>query len=132
MPEWLMLLNIEGTLGRCSDSDFSETARSDPGHCEAGRHGVRLRGLLAEVRGGPTHDLPEGPAERAEAGEADGEADVGHAAVGVTEQGHGPFHPPTLQVAVGRLAEGRPEVRMKWASETSAIRASAGMFSGRP
>src|SRR5215204_7112464 len=104
MPEWLMLLNMAGTLGRCLDSHFSETARSDPGHGEAGRHGVRLRGLLAEGRRRPTHDLPEGTAERAEAGEADGEADVGHAAVGVAEQGHRPFRPPTLQVAVGRLA----------------------------
>src|SRR5919106_286449 len=109
MPEWLMLLNMEGTLGRYSDSDFSETARSDPGHGEAGRHRVRLRRLLAEARRRSTHGVSEGTAERADAGETDGEADIGHAAVGVAEQGHGPFHPPALQVAVGRLAEGGPE-----------------------
>src|ERR671918_317856 len=65
MPEWLMLLNMEGTLGRYSDSDFSETARSDPGHGEAGRHRVRLRRLLAEARprstrdGSPQRPLPK-------------------------------------------------------------------------
>src|ERR671919_229569 len=121
MPEWLMLLNMEGTLGRYSDSDFSETARSDPGHGEAGRHRVRLRRLLAEARRRSTHGVSEGTAERADAGETDGEADIGHAAsTGCaprsTREGSPqrplpkPRHPPTgawLRLGYGSQLGGR-------------------------
>src|SRR5262249_12865205 len=50
-------------------------------------------------------DLPERPAEGPEAGEADVEADVGDAAVGLPQQEHRALYPPPLQVAVRRLAE---------------------------
>src|SRR4029453_7421175 len=103
MPEWLMLLNMPATLRRHGLRAFSETARSRPAHGEAVRHRAGLRGLSAEGRRGPAHDVRERAAERAEAGEADRPADVGHAALGVAEQGQGPLPPPALQVAVGRL-----------------------------
>ena len=44
-----------------------------------------------------------------EAGEADVEADLGDAAVGLAQQEHRPLDPAALQVAVRRLAERRPE-----------------------
>jgi len=53
------------------------------------------------------HDVVEGAAERAKAREPDVEADVGDAAVGLAEQEHRALDPPPLQVAVGRLPEGR-------------------------
>src|SRR5436309_1408025 len=64
-------------LGGVGGARFSETARSRPGHREARRHGVHLAappvgtGRLAD-------DLAERPAERAQAGEAHVEADVGY------------------------------------------------------
>jgi hypothetical protein len=54
-------------------------------------------------------DRPEGPAERSEAREADVEADVRDAALGLAEEEHRPLNAPALQVAVGRLAEDRAE-----------------------
>src|SRR6476620_2280938 len=54
-------------------------------------------------------DLPEHPAERPQAGEADVEADVGHAAVGLAEQEHRALDPPPLQIAVRCLSEHTPE-----------------------
>ena len=88
---------------------FSKTARSRPGHREAGRHGGDVgRGRGRRVGDSPTI-VAERAAERAEAAEADVEADVGDAAVGLAQQEHRPLDPPALQVAVRRLAEGRPE-----------------------
>jgi hypothetical protein len=55
------------------------------------------------------HDREERAGERAEAGEADVQADVGHAAVGLAQKEHGAFEPAALQVAVRRLAEGGAE-----------------------
>jgi hypothetical protein len=55
----------------------------------------------------------ERPAEGAQAGEADIEADVGHAAVGGTQEEHRPFDTAALQVAMRRFAERR----MKRATE---------------
>ena len=54
----------------------------------------------------------EGAAERAEAVEADVEADIGDAAIGRSQQEHRALDAPALQVAVRRLAEGVAEVRI--------------------
>jgi hypothetical protein len=51
----------------------------------------------------------ERPAERAQAGEADFEADVGHAVVGCAQEEHRPFDAAALQVAMRRFAERRAE-----------------------
>ena len=48
-------------------------------------------------------NLPEGSAERPEAGETDSEADVGDSAVSLTQEKHRALDPPPLQVAMGRL-----------------------------
>src|SRR5947209_19047347 len=87
---------------------FSKTARSGPGHGEAGRGGLDLS-LLAVQRRGLAGDLGEGAAEGAEAVEADLQADVGDAAIGFAQQEHGPLDASALQVAVRRLAESRAE-----------------------
>jgi hypothetical protein len=50
-------------------------------------------------------DRTEGSAERAETGEADSEAHVGDAAIGLAQQEHRALHAPSLQVAVRGLAE---------------------------
>ena len=55
------------------------------------------------------HDLPERAAEGPQAVEADIEADVGHAAVGLAQPEHRAFDSPPLQVAVRRLTENGPE-----------------------
>jgi hypothetical protein len=49
----------------------------------------------------------ERPAEGAQAGEADIEANVGHAAVAGTKEEHRPFDAAALQVAMRRFAERR-------------------------
>src|SRR3954451_14050871 len=87
---------------------FSKTARSRPGHREAVRNGLRLGARAVRARR-LADDLAEGPAERAEAAEADVEADVGDAAIGLDEQEHRPLDAPALEVAVRRLAEGGAE-----------------------
>src|SRR2546430_1706553 len=86
-------------------SRFSETARSRPGPGEARGDGSQVRGLLPVLRGGFTDDAPEGPAEAAEAAEADIEADLTHAGVGLPQEEHRSLHAAALQVAMGRLAE---------------------------
>src|SRR5437879_6515701 len=69
----------------------------------------------AVVRWRLSDDLPERAAEGPRAGEADVEADVGDAAVGLAQQEHRALHPPPLQVTVRRLpedgAEATDEVR---------------------
>src|SRR5881396_435941 len=87
---------------------FSKTARPGPGHGEARRHGFD-DGALTVGSGRFADDLAEGAAEGAEAVEADIEADVGHAAVGLAQQEHGALDAPALEVAVGSLAEGGVE-----------------------
>ena len=61
-------------------------------------------------------DLPERAAEGPQAGEADIEADVGDAAVGLAQEEHRALDPPPLQVTVRRLpedgAEAADEVRL--------------------
>src|SRR5436853_6616751 len=84
---------------------FSKTARPSPGHREARRYGPYL-GAVAIVRRRLAHDVAEGPTEGTQAGEADVEADVGHAAVRLAQQEHRALYSPPLQVAVRRRAKG--------------------------
>src|SRR5699024_5791322 len=50
-------------------------------------------------------DVVEGTAERAQTGEPDIQADVGHAALRRAEQEHRPLDPTALEIAVRCLAE---------------------------
>src|SRR3712207_5616494 len=86
---------------------FSKTAWSRPRL----RHAVRAP---AEVGRPPAvggrrgaDDLAEDPAERAEAVEADLQADLGDAQVRLAKEEHRPLHATALQVSMRRLAEGR-------------------------
>src|ERR1700712_1699724 len=102
------MLSMAVTLVAPTAVGFSETARSRPCHGEAVRHVVRdAPPAIAGRR--LADDGAEGPAERPEAREADVEADLGHAAVGLPEQEQRALHAPALQVAVRRLAEGVAE-----------------------
>jgi hypothetical protein len=56
-----------------------------------------------------TNDPGEGAAEGAEACEADIEADIGHASLGLAEQEHRALDPPSLEVPMRRLAENAAE-----------------------
>src|SRR2546426_2240204 len=86
------------TLADLECGGFSETARSGPGHREA-RRDRRSRPAPA-VRGRRlVDDLVERSAERAEAGETDLHADVGHAPVGPAEEEHRALDATALQVA---------------------------------
>src|SRR4051812_5307655 len=101
--------SMDRTLRPARRGRYSETARSRPGHRAAGRHVLvpgRPRSLAIPGRG-RADDLPERPAERAEADEPDVEADLRDAAIGLPQQEHRPLHPPPLEVAVRRLAERR-------------------------
>ena len=64
----------------------------------------------AVARGRLADDRPKRAAERAEAVEADVEADLGHRPIGLAQQLHRPLDAATLQVPVRRLAECRPEL----------------------
>jgi hypothetical protein len=77
--------------------------------------GIRARsdaGRMGRPVGGRRE--PEGPAEgrgeRPYAAQPDREADVGHGAVGVAQQGSGALHPAGEQVLVRGLAEGPAEL----------------------
>src|SRR5258708_354908 len=78
--------------------------RSGVRHLDAVGHADRPMTAAVARRRLPD-ELPERPAEGPEAGEADVEADVGDAAVGLPQQEHRALYPPPLQVAVRRLAE---------------------------
>src|SRR5438105_11233960 len=78
---------------------FSKTARSHIGHGEAGR-GDHDLGPLAVVGRVQADDVAEGPAESAQAGEPNVQADVGDLAVGLAEHEHRPLDSSPLQVAV--------------------------------
>src|SRR4029077_16361818 len=98
------------TLAALSAAVFSETARSRPRHREAGGNRARRRRAapaIGERR--LADDLAERAAERAEAGEADVEADVGDAAVALAQEEHRAFDPAALEVAMRGLAERRAE-----------------------
>src|SRR5215210_5996151 len=91
------------TLARGALTRISKTARSGPGLREAGRHRAKVGGVEAVPRGRLAHDLPEGPPEAAEAREADLQADLAHAELGLPEQEHRPLDPPALEIAVRGL-----------------------------
>jgi hypothetical protein len=86
-----------------------EPRRHAAGHARAhGRPGRRHGALAVGGRRCPD-DVLERAAERAEAREADVEADLAHGPVGLAQERHRPLDPPALQVAVRRLAERRAE-----------------------
>src|SRR5712692_3609778 len=91
-------------LGAVAHPCFSKTARSHPAHREASRdrHGASARAVrdrrLAD-------DVMESPAERAQAAEADVEADISHAALGFAQKEHRALDAAALEVAVWRFAK---------------------------
>src|SRR5215210_7039084 len=85
---------------------FSKTARSRPRLRKAGRDGSEVGGTPPIGGRRLADDVRECPAESPEAREANVEADLGHAAVGLPEQEHRSLDPAALQVAVRRLAKG--------------------------
>src|SRR5690242_7915747 len=99
---------MSGTLDACAPLGFSKTAGSRPRHSEAGRRTVGC-GALAVLRRRTTDDLPKRPAERAEAREADVEANLGDGAVALAQHEHRALDAAALQVAVRRLAKRRPK-----------------------
>src|SRR4051794_33539750 len=109
MAEWVIASNMGATLSPIGPGCFSETARSHPLHHEAAGDRRRARRGAAVLGGRLANDRPKGPAERAQAAEADVERDLGHARVGLAQQRHGPLDAPPLQVAVRGLAERRAE-----------------------
>src|SRR5438132_12448043 len=96
-------LKLDPTLDDISGFGFSKTARSGPGHREAGRDGDD-RPALTVPGWWLADDVAKDPAEGAQAREPHIQADVRHAPVGRAQQAHGSFDPPALQVAVRRLA----------------------------
>src|ERR687894_2094405 len=91
---------------------FSQRARwpVPEARVAAGHAGTDRRpgcGLLALAVGARRRadDVAKRAAERAEAREADGEADLRHGRVGLAQERHRPFQAAPLQVAVRRLAE---------------------------
>src|SRR4051812_16330047 len=116
MKVWLIRLIMGATLVARGAARFSETAlsgRPHPGHRPARRYpqGGAVPGEPRPVRRRRlAHDVAERPAERAEAVEADVEADLGHGRVGLAQQLHRALNPTALEVAVRRLAERRPEL----------------------
>src|SRR3954452_14178640 len=107
MAEWVMVV-MDAKLDRACVDVFSETARSRLRPREAARDRLDRR-VAPVLRRRAPDDLAERPAERPEAREADVEADLGDAAVGLAQQEHRPLDAPALQVAVRRLAERRAE-----------------------
>src|SRR6266849_4519213 len=91
-------------LGSVRGPGFSKTARSHVGHREAARHRFDL-GALAIFAGRDADDVTKCAAEGAEAVEADIEADVGDASLGLAQLEHRALDPPALEVAVRRLGE---------------------------
>src|ERR1700681_4010811 len=93
-------------LGSGLGPGFSKTARSHPGHREAGRHGKHELAIAIFGRR-IAHDVAEGPAESAEASKSDIETDVGDASVRLPQQEHRALHTPALQIAMWGLAKSR-------------------------
>src|SRR5256885_4544557 len=104
------------TLDDVARPVFSKTARSCPGHREAGRDGLDRPALAVDGRR-LADDLLKAAAEGSQAVEANVEAGVRYAAVGRPQQEHRPLDPAALKVAVWRFAEGRAkgsdEVRLR-------------------
>src|SRR5713226_5112532 len=95
-------------LGAVRRPGFSKTARSHVGHREAARNRFDL-GAIAVFAGRDPDNVTKCAAEGAEAVEADIEADVGDASLGLAQLEHRALDPPALEVAVRCLAEGRTE-----------------------
>ncbi len=108
---------------------FSKTARSRPRHNEARRSG-RHASSLAELRRRFAHDVAESAAERTQAAEPDVQANVCHAPIRGAQKKHRALDAPALEIAMRGLAESSEKVRMKCASDTSAMPASREMHSG--
>ena len=87
---------------------FSKTARSHPGHREAGRHGKNEFAIAIRGRS-VTNDFCERPAESTEASETNIETDIRDTAWSLPKQEHRPFHPPALQETMRSLAKSRPK-----------------------
>src|SRR5262249_2908878 len=109
----LMDLSMLATLRSRAGGYLSGTARTICGHGGARpgpRHGETGRDNLgscstAVLTWRLADDVAKGTTERAQAGEAHVQTDVGHAAVRFAEQEHGALDAATLQVAMRRLAE---------------------------
>src|ERR1700680_1903234 len=103
-------------LGSVACPGFSKTARSHPAHREASRHSHHASALAIRDRR-LADDVAEGAAEGAQAVEADVEANVSDASLGLAQQEHRALDAAALQVAVRRLAErrakGSDEVRFR-------------------
>src|SRR5579864_8136666 len=100
------MLGSRGVEGFSKSTGFRGAEHRPHGrHHEAvgGHHRTMSEAIL---RGRLADNLPEGSAERSQAGKADLEADVGDAARGFAQEEHRPFHSPSLQVAVRCLSEG--------------------------
>src|SRR6266851_3346330 len=108
------LMGMTLMLGGRRCGGVSKTARSHRHpRRHHGPHGPQLEAVGRHHRPMPhavlrrrlADDLSKRAAEGPPAGEADVEADVGDAAVGLTQEEHRPLHPPPLQVTVRRLPE---------------------------
>src|SRR4029450_13567253 len=100
---------MTATLTTSHRPRFSGTARSRPRPHEA--VGDRDGDRALPVRAGRlAEDRTERPAERPEAREADVEADLTHAAIGLAQEESRALDAAALQVAVRRLGERRAEL----------------------
>src|SRR5215210_3084713 len=100
---------MRATLTGAAPVRFSKTARSRPFLREATRDAAQVGGPPAVGRRRVADDRLEGPAEGAEAVEADVQADLAHAPVGLPQKEHRALDPPPLEVPVGGLPEGGAE-----------------------
>ena len=121
----------------CRTTLWSGSRRSSPrqavGLVQAIEKWVGTLAMSGARRGTPSATRPrcaEGPAERAQAGEADGHADAVIAGRW-SRAAPSPARPAALQVTVRGLAERRPEGPDEVRLRQCAIRASAGMRAGR-
>src|SRR4029077_5423415 len=92
-------------LGTVLGPGFSKTARSHPGHREAGRDGKNELAIAIFGRG-VANDVRERAAESAEAAKPNIETDVRAAPLSLPQQEHRTLHPPALKVPMRCLAEG--------------------------
>src|SRR5258708_38516761 len=83
---------------------FSKPARSHAWHREAGRDGKNELAIAIFGRR-IAHDIRERPAESAEASKPNIQTDIRDAPLSFPQQEHRALDPPSLQVAMGRLAE---------------------------
>src|SRR5690606_21055018 len=97
------------SVGRPCCSETARCGRAGPRLHEAGRHLPVVEGPAGRpvLGGGAADDLPERAAEGGEARPPDVDADRRHRPIGAAQLLHGPLDAAALQVAVGRLAEGR-------------------------